>query len=132
MNQTGKARSSNLNNFHRVYCKCMYITNLTFWLYEKHMVEKKVPSFISLLSLWVIHKHVYLLTYLNTQQKLKSSYLIWVILFIFNFTFFHFFCTCNMHYRIEQHGGKDKSMYPQIVRSSQDFAVFMTMPFVLY
>lgn len=52
--------------------------------------------------------------------------------FIFNFTFFHFFCTCNMHYRIEQHGGKDKSMYPQIVRSSQDFAVFMTMPFVLY
>lgn len=46
--------------------------------------------------------------------------------------FFHFFCTCNMHYRIEQHGGKDKSMYPQIVRSSQDFAVFMTMPFVLY
>jgi len=50
----------------------------------------------------------------------------------FDFTFFHFFCTCNMHYRIEQHGGKDKSMYPQIVRSSQDFAVFMTMPFVLY
>lgn len=47
----------------------MYITNLTFWLYEKHMVGKKVPSFISLLSLWVIHKHLYLLTYLNTQQK---------------------------------------------------------------
>lgn len=37
-----------------------------------------------------------------------------------------------MHYRIEQHGGKDKFVYPQIVRSSQDFAVFMTMPFVLY
>lgn len=61
----------------------MYITNLTFWLYEKHMVEKKVPSFISLLSLWVIHKHIYLSTYLNTQQKLKSSYLIWIYPFHF-------------------------------------------------
>lgn len=129
MNQTGKARSSNLNNFHRVYCKCMYITNLTFWLYEKHMVENKVPSFISLVSLWVLHKCIYLSTYLNTQQKLKSFYLIWIYPCHF---LFHIFCTCNMHYRIEQHGGKDKSMYPQIVRSSQDFAVFMTMPFVLY
>lgn len=104
---------------------------LVFWLNEKHMVGKKVPSFISLLSLWVI-KHLFLLTYLNTQQKLKS-YLSWIYPFqFFYFTFFHFFCTCNMHYRIEKHGGKDKSMYPQIVRSSQDFAVFMTMPFVLY
>jgi len=68
-----------------------------------------------------------------TQQKSKSSDFIWI--FFLKFyppTFYHFFCTCNMHYKIEQHGGKDKSMYPQIVRSSQDFAVFMTMPFVLY
>lgn len=35
-----------------------------------------------------------------------------------------------MHYITEQHGEKDKC--PQIVRTSQDFAVYMKMPFVLY
>lgn len=107
---------------------------LVFWLNEKHMVGKKKGSIFHKPVEFVGYtKHLFLLTYLNTQQKLKS-YLIWISLFhfFFHFTFFHFFCTCNMHYRIEQHGGKDKSMYPQIVRSSQDFAVFMTMPFVLY
>lgn len=50
------------------------------WLEEK---KKKVPLFISLFSLWVTHKHLYLLTYLNTRQKLKSSYLIWIYPFHF-------------------------------------------------
>lgn len=48
--------------------------------------------------------------------------------FFIDFTFFHFFCTCNMHYRIEQHGGKDKSMYPQIVRSSQTLLCLWQCP----
>lgn len=96
------------------------------------MVEKKGSIF---------HKPVEFVGYTQTpilvdisKHPTEVEILLFNLDLSFSFLISHFslFCTCNMHYRIEQHGGKDKSMYPQIVRSSQDFAVFMTMPFVLY
>ena len=66
---------------------CTSQTLLFGYMRSTWLEKKKVPFSISLFSLWVLHKSVYLLTLSYTQQKSQSSDLIWI--FFLHFFLFH-------------------------------------------